>query len=208
MDIVDALNWRYAVREFSNEVIGESELKQLLTATRLSASSYGLQPYHLMVIESAEIKHQLQKYSLGQDKIAHCSHLIVFTAQKNIGDETADRYIDKFSRVRGLSLDGLKNFSDHLKAALSAMTEQQKQEWAHQQTYIALGTFLTCAAVMKIDTCPMTGIETEGYDAVLGLANRHLTTTAVCPIGKRHPDDCEANMIKVRFDDDEMITTL
>ena len=98
--------------------------------------------------------------------------------------------------------------SDHFKAALAVMTEQQRQEWAHQQAYIALGNLLTCAALMKIDTCPMTGFEREGFDKVLGLAGKGLTTSVLCPIGKRHPDDTSASMKRVRFDQDELVIAL
>lgn len=69
MNFLKALNWRYAVQEFSTEVIASDALQQLLDATRLSASSYGLQPYHLIVIRSPAIKQQLATLSLGQEKV-------------------------------------------------------------------------------------------------------------------------------------------
>lgn len=208
MNVIDALNWRYAVREFSTEVIAPAQLQQLLDATRLSASSYGLQPYHLLVIQSPQIKRQLLEFSLGQDKVAQCSHLIVFAAHTNIGDTTVNRYVKQFSQTRGVETSQLKNMDEHYKAALAVMDQSQRQQWAHQQAYIALGNFLTCAALMKIDTCPMTGIEFDGYDRVLGLREKNLTTTAICPIGIRHTQDTSAREIKVRFDEHDMVTLL
>ena len=58
MKLLDALQWRYAVKQFSSDKISEVELKDLLNATRLSASSYGLQPYNIIVVESAAIRKQ------------------------------------------------------------------------------------------------------------------------------------------------------
>ena len=208
MNIIESLNWRYAVREFSDAIIAEEKLQQLLDATRLSASSYGLQPYHLLVIQSPSIKQQLVEVSLGQDKVANCSHLVIFAAHTNIGDATVDRYISAFSRTRGIEAVQLENMAQHYKTALANMNPAQRQEWAHQQAYIALGNFLTCAALMEIDICPMTGIEQEGYDWILGLGEKNLTTTAVCPIGIRHPQDHAALQKKVRFDADELVTQL
>lgn len=208
MNLINALNWRYAVREFSNEIIAPEQLQQLLDATRLSASSYGLQPYHLLVIQSTAIKEQLIEFSLGQDKVAKCSHLLVFAAHTNIGDATVDRYIKQFSQTRAVEISQLANMQEHYKAALAVMDSNQRQEWAHQQAYIALGNFLTCAALMQIDTCPMTGIEFDGYDRVLGLREKNLTTTAVCPIGIRHAQDASAREQKVRFDARDMVTLL
>ncbi len=208
MNLIKALHWRYAVREFSSDSIAPEQLQKLLEATRLSASSYGLQPYHLLVIESPKVRQQLVEFSLGQDKVANCSHLIIFAAHTNVGDATVDRYIQQFSAVRNVPVAQLQNMAEHYKAAMAQMNTAQRQEWAHQQAYIALGNFLTSAALMEIDTCPMTGIEAEGYDWVLGLREKNLTTTAVCPIGIRHPIDSSAQQKKVRFDLQDMVTLL
>ena len=208
MNLMKALHWRYAVREFSGDNIAPEQLQQLLEATRLSASSYGLQPYHLLVIESPKVRQQLVEFSLGQDKVANCSHLIIFAAHTNVGDATVDRYIQQFSVVREVTPVQLHNMAEHYKVALASMNDAQRQEWAHQQAYIALGNFLTCAALLEIDTCPMTGIEAEGYDWILGLREKNLTTTAVCPIGIRHPIDTSAKQKKVRFDLQDMVTLL
>ena len=121
MNIIESLNWRYAVREFSDAIIAEEKLQQLLDATRLSASSYGLQPYHLLVIQSPSIKQQLVEVSLGQDKVANCSHLVIFAAHTNIGDATVDRYISAFSRTRGIEAVQLENMAQHYKTALANM---------------------------------------------------------------------------------------
>lgn len=205
MNILAALNWRYAVNKFSDEKVSESELKDLLNAVRLSASSYGLQPYSIIVVESESVREQLLPFSYGQDKIVQSSHLVVFAAQTQIGDATVDRYIDKYAKIAKEPPSKFINFSNHIKSALAAKTPEQRQGWAHQQAYIALGNLLTCAALMEIDSCPMTGIDTAGYDAVLGLTKKGLTTSVICPIGRRHSEDIQAHRPKVRFDYDEIV---
>ena len=206
MAIIDALTWRYAVRQFANQRLEDRQIEALLTATRLSASAYGLQPYHLLLLESADIRQQLLPHSMGQDKVVASSHLLVFAAHTHIGDQTVDRYLDKLATVRQVPLAELAPYADHMKTALAAMSAAEQQEWAHQQAYIALGTLLTSAAALGIDTCPMTGFDRAGYDAVLDLPAQGLTSTAICALGVRHPDDQTARLPKVRFDDHEMVT--
>ena len=41
--------------------------------------------------------------------------------------------------------------------------------WAKNQVYIALGQFMTSAAVLGVDACPMEGIVHAEYDRILGL---------------------------------------
>lgn len=176
MNLIDALNWRYTVKQFSNKKISNIELKKLLNATRLSTSSYGLQPYNIIVIESTTIRQQLLPFSYEQDKIYDSSHLIIFAAHSQINDFIVDCYIEKYALVTNKPHQQLNPFSVHIKSTLNNQSSTQKQEWAHQQTYIALGNFLTCAAIIKIDSCPMTGFDEKGYNRVLGLEKKGLTT--------------------------------
>ena len=192
-------------QKFSDEKIPTVELTNLLNATRLSASSYGLQPYNIIVVESNTIRKQLLPFSYGQEKIADSSHLIIFAAHTQVDDMTVDRYIEKHVKTNNMPSADLDNFSNHIKSVLAAKTAGQKQQWSHQQAYIALGNFLTCAAMMKIDSCPMTGFDTAGYDDVLGLLEKNLTTSVICPIGRRHSNDVQALSPKVRFDYDQIV---
>ena len=208
MNVIEALNWRYAVREFSDERIDNQRIQELLTATSLSATSYGLQPYRLIVVDDVEIRKQLLPYSFSQQKVVDCSHLVVFAAQTQIGDEMVDRYIHSVASTRGKSVVELQGLAGHMKSVFADMNEEQKREWAHQQVYIALGTMLTGAAMMQIDSCPMGGIEAAGYDEVLGLKVLGLETSVICALGVRHPDDNNAQLKKVRYDQSEMVFTM
>ncbi|MEI6084401.1 MAG: nitroreductase family protein, partial [Verrucomicrobiota bacterium] len=72
-------------------------------------------------------------------------------------------------------------------------------EWATRQAYIALGNFMTSAAMLGIDTSPMEGLEPEKYDAILGLPARGLATVVGCVAGYHAADDKYATRAKVRF---------
>lgn len=208
MNIHEALDWRYAVREFSPSILDHQTVTTLLDAARKSASSYGLQPYKILLVESESIRRELLAHSFGQQKVVFCSHLVVFAAQTDIGDSTVDRYIAQCMRTRGQSMSELAGYADHMKAALAAKSALEKKAWAHQQVYIALGTLLAAAASMRVDSCPMTGFDPKGYDQVLGLAERGLESSVVVALGCRSDNDSSANLEKVRFDYDEVIESI
>ena len=54
MNYLEALNWRYSVKKFDGRKISPEKLNNILEAGRLSVSSLGLQPYHLLVVENDE----------------------------------------------------------------------------------------------------------------------------------------------------------
>ena len=208
MNVIQALNWRYAVREFSAERVDEHKIEELLNATRLSATSYGLQPYRMIRVDDIAVRQQLMPYSMGQEKVVDCSHLIVFAAQTASGDEMVECYIDSVAKTRGVSVDELTGLAEHMKSVFAGMSPAQKREWSHQQVHIALGTLLTTAAMLKIDSCPMGGIEPAGYDKVLGLVERGLETSVICALGVRHPNDKNAGQKKVRYAQSDMVITM
>jgi len=66
------------------------------------------------------------------------------------------------------------------------------QQWAAHQAYLALGNFITGAALMGIDTCPMEGFQPDEYDRILDLAPKGLASVACCAAGYRAAADKSA----------------
>ena len=66
--------------------LSDEDLETLMEATRLSASSYGLQPYHVLVISDQGIKEQLKPASWNQSQLTDASHIIVFANKTDFGE--------------------------------------------------------------------------------------------------------------------------
>jgi nitroreductase len=206
-DYIKSLEWRYATKKFDHtQIIPKNDLNLLLEATRLSASSFGLQPYHVFVITNTEIRNSLKKVSWGQSQITDASHLIVFANKKNFGPELIDKYLSEVSEVREISLEGLKGYGDFMKSKLVDLPADVKENWTAKQTYIALGNLLSAAGAMEIDACPMEGFEVEEYDSILGLDTKGLTTAVVVALGYRSDDDETQHFKKVRQSKESLFT--
>ena len=208
MELLKALQWRYAVHQFTDEKISAEQIQNLLEATRLAPTSYGLQPFKVLVLESESIRQQLVEHSYRQDKILKSSHLIVFASETEINDVTIDRYFTQCQKMTGRTVAEYEAYSNHIKKSFTEKTALQKRLWAQQQTFIAFGQFLTSAAILKIDCCPIGGFEANGYDEVLQLAEQGLTATIVSPIGVRHPEDKHAYQPKIRRDYHDLVREL
>ena len=205
--ILENRTWRYATKKFDNtKKISSDDLQLLLEATRLSASSYGLQPYHVFVITNTEIREQLKPVSWGQSQITDASHLIVFAHQTDFGGELVDAYLKNVVDTRNVSMDTLNGYGDFAKSKLVDLPQKTKEEWTAKQVYIALGNLMQAAAELKIDTCPMEGFEAKAYDEILNLAGKDLTTSVVIPIGYRSSEDETQNFPKVRKTNKELFT--
>ncbi|WP_338039019.1 nitroreductase family protein [Maribacter litopenaei] len=121
-NIIEDLKWRYATKKFdSNKKVSAEDLETLLEATRLSASSYGLQPYHIFIIENKELREKLKPFSWNQSQITDASHLIVFANKQSFGEELVDEYLDNETRTRGLANEAVQGYSDFMKSKLMGL---------------------------------------------------------------------------------------
>ncbi len=205
--VLQQLRWRYATKKFdSTRTIPEDLWQTLEQSLVLTPSSFGLQPWKFIVLRDPEIRKQLVEYSWGQTQVAEASHVVVFAIKKNIDAAYVDHYIARMSEVQGTPIEALQGFADVVKGFLTRMPDQAAIDaWAAKQVYIALGQFMTCAALLDIDACPMEGINPPKYDEVLGLDKQGYGTIVVCPAGYRAADDKSAARPKVRFPLEEMV---
>src|SRR5690606_9466764 len=207
--VLEHRTWRYATKKYNAEKkISAQDLDTLIEATRLSAASYGIQPYHIVVITDPQIRQRLKEVSWGQSQITDASHLIVFAHANDFGDELVDDFVDNLSRTRNIPMEGLKGYSDFMKSKLVTMPRESKADWAARQTYIALSNMMQAAAELKIDSSPMEGFEPESYNDILELSDKRLTASVVLAVGYRSEEDSTQFLPKVRKSKEELFTLI
>lgn len=208
MELLEALQWRYAVKKFDKDRKVPAEMvEKLIEATRLTPTSFGLQPFRLLVIEDPVLLASLDDYCWGQIQPGTCSHMFVLASLSDIDTAYADRMVDQMIAERNLGEKG-EGLRGMIHGFLGRLTEEQVGLWADKQAYIALGNLMTAAAVEGIDTCPMEGFVPEQVDAALDLPEKGLRSVLLCPIGYRAEDDHYAQYKKLRIPADEFTTRL
>jgi len=206
---IESLNWRYATKKFdSSKKVSEEQLNMILDAIQLSASSFGLQPYHVFVISNNEIREKLKLVSWGQSQITDASHLIVLANKTTFNDTIVDDYIANTTTTRGLPEGALNEYSDFMKSKLTPLPDEIKNVWASRQAYLALGNLLSATAAIKVDACPIEGFEPEKYNEILGLSEKNLNALVVTAIGFRSDEDETQHYKKVRQSKEELFTIL
>jgi nitroreductase len=203
--IIHNLNWRYATKRYDTQKKIPSETIELLReALRLTPTSYGLQPLKILFIENPDIRKKLLDFSYNQHSIVDASHLIIIASYKDIQSREIDLYMKNTAAIRELPIEQLSGYSDFLKRIMNTKTIEQKTIWAQKQAYIALGTLINTCANLRIDATPIEGFDVGGYDSVLKLEKKGLTSTLVIPLGYRHTDDTTQHWKKVRKSEQEL----
>lgn len=208
MDLLESLNWRYATKKFSNKKLAADKLQTIVDAINLSASSAGMQPYRLFVIENPELKKELGVGSFNA-QITEASHLLVFAAYTAIRKEDIQKYIQLIATERNTTEESLVDFKNALEGSFLSRTDEENLNWSARQAYIALGTGIIAAADQQVDATPMEGFDSDRFDTLLGLKEKGLKSVVLLALGYRDEEkDPFARMKKVRLPKEEFVTEI
>jgi len=205
--LLEALQWRYATKQFAPERIISEQLWSTLEQTLvLTPSSYGLQPWKFLVIQDQALRQELRPHSWNQAQITDCSHLVVLLSKRTITAADADRLIEATAGARGLEASSLDGYRKLIQIDLiDGPRSQIIERWSSNQVYIALGNLMTAAALLSIDTCAIEGFSPPDYDRILNLESSDYRSSVVCALGYRSPEDKYASLAKVRYSAADLI---
>lgn len=206
-DLLAALNWRYATKVFDpNRKIPAETWSALEQSLVLAPSSFGLQPWKFIVVESPEVRAALMPATWGQTQTVDASHYVVLAYKRDLDEGHVGRYMERTAEVRGVAVESMDAFKNVILGALNGARKAGALDtWQSRQVYIALGQFMTAAALLGIDTCPIEGLVPAQYDEILGLKGTPWATVCACAAGYRDGGDKYATTPKVRFPLSEVI---
>lgn len=208
-NLIEQLKWRYATKTFDPaRAIPDEAWAAIEDSLILTPSSFGLQPWHFILVENKNLRSELLPHSWNQRQVVDCSHFLVLAAKTNMGESEIDTFLQRTVDIRGGDLESLSMYRDMMVGFTAGMDPAARLQWSKLQTYIALGQLMASAAALGIDACPMEGINPAEYDRILALPEKGLTTSVACALGYRSAGDKYADAPKVRFDKGDLLTRL
>ncbi|MDD3442949.1 MAG: NAD(P)H-dependent oxidoreductase [Sulfurimonas denitrificans] len=184
---MDAMDFRHACKLFDEDKkISDVDIREILEAGRKSPSSFGMEPWKFLVITNEELKARIRPYCWDQPQITSCSHLvIILSAIESLRVESG--VVQKRFKRREMpqeKFDFYVNlYAKHLENTLSC--DDNIYFWSARQAYIAAANMMTCAATLKIDSCPIEGFERENLQNLLNLDISKYQIALVLPFGYR-----------------------
>lgn len=209
MELINALNWRYATKKMNGQVVPEEKVKTILEAARLAPTSSGLQPFSVLLITDPELKKQILPIANNQSQIIDSSHLLVFAAWDNMDEERINNMFKKTVAERGLPENAMDEYKNRLLGMYRTRSAEENFHAAARQSYIALGMALAAAAMEKVDSTPMEGFNAPALDELLNLKEKGLRSVTLLPLGYRdQTNDWLVNLKKVRKSSNEFVVNL
>ena len=184
--VLDALRFRHAAKLFDPaRKIGAADWAAILEAGRLSPTSFGLEPYEIILLDTAEARQKIAPVAWGANEfqtgqagqIGTASHFGVLTAYTGERMRADSPYLKDFlltvKRFPESGAAGYLGLVDKFQREEFDLTNDRKiADWSAKQAYIVLANMMTAAASLGIDSCPV-----EGFDPAAVRA--HLTELGV-----------------------------
>lgn len=188
MCFLDIAERRYTTKEYDrNGKLSEDTIAQLKEILRLSPSSINSQPWTFTFISDEKTRGELSEVSYhNREKVLDASHVIVFSVVDNAAD-FEDRRLSLLPERAGI----------YYHRMVKPKGEEEVKRWMSCQVYLSLGYFLSACAVMGIDSTPMEGIDTEGYDSIIQLDG--FKTLFAVAIGYRDHEDANQPSVTPKF---------
>ncbi len=167
----DAMAFRHACKRFDpDRKLPPEALEALLETLRLSPSSFGMEPWRVIVVQGSELKAALKPLCWNQAQIESCSELLIFTTD-NASVRSDSDYVRNMFMRRGLTPEACEAYIARYGSYLEPIENDPLllENWTAKQCYIAAANVMTHAAALGIDSCPIEGFEKKGVEALLEL---------------------------------------
>ncbi len=185
-EFLKAMAFRHACKAFNPEkAIPEDEFASMLEVVRTSPSSFGMEPWRLIVVRNPNLRKALKSACWNQNQITDCSELVVFTTDNDtVRSDTP--YVRKMFERRGLPAEAVDTYMGVYKNYLAPIEADEVllENWTAKQCYIAMANMMTYAATLQIDSCPIEGFDKEEVEAILDLEYGH-SVAVICAFGYR-----------------------
>lgn len=163
---------RFATKKFDGaKRISEEDWLTIMEVARLSPSSFGYEPWKFLLIESQQVKDDLQDIAWGaRNSLNGASHFLIALARKNVtGDSAHVKHMveDVFGVPYSETAPQTIFFNNFQKEDFELTDERSLFDWASKQTYIPLANMMTTAAYLGIDSVPIEGFNRVAVEEYL-----------------------------------------
>lgn len=178
LSVPDAIVARHAVRSYTDEPVSDADVDRILTLTGLAPSAFNAQPWRFVVVRDADTKLRLKEAANGQAQVGAAPVvLVLYTDMADTLDHVDEVIHPELPEARREATRGT------FARVFGSKTPAERENWAAEQTFIALGFLLLAAQSLGYATSPMAGFDPAKVKAVLGLPE-HARVPAMVAMGR------------------------
>ena len=214
--ILKAFNFRFACRSYDPaKKISDEDFNIILEAARLSPTSFGLEPFNILVVQNPALRQKIYDNAWGAQKaVKEASHFVFLLARKADDMKPGTEFLDHIMKdITGLPDDLYNTYKSAIQHHGDVEfgfyeSDERTFDWAAKQAYIVMGNMMTAAALKGIDSLAIEGFDMAECDTVFGdqeglYDTKHVGLAAMIAFGYRSK---EPHREKTRRPMDEIVS--
>jgi nitroreductase len=183
LDVPTAILQRRSIKNFKPDPIDPTLLRQLLELTVAAPSSYNIQDWRIIVVQSPEQKAALGAACFNQPQILQAPVNLVFAADIKAGERDLTPIFEQGLQT-GAWNEGTVGYFKKAIPDFSVALGDKAREYAIKDAIIAATHAMLAAESLGLSTCMMNGWSEDKVKAVIGAENDpDLAIALVLPIG-------------------------
>ncbi|VAX20564.1 Oxygen-insensitive NAD(P)H nitroreductase / Dihydropteridine reductase [hydrothermal vent metagenome] len=181
-NFLNAMQFRHACKLFDeNKKVAKTDLDFILETGRLSPSSFGVEHWRFIVVQSADLKKKLKSACYDQPQVGTASAVVVILGLKE-DLKPGSEYIQKMFKRLQMPEEKYEAMLGFYKFMVDQLDITW---WSISQCHIAGANMMTSAASIGIDSCPIGGYDMKKVKDVLGVDSNKYTVGLIIPFGYR-----------------------
>ncbi len=185
LDTLTAIRHRRSIKSFKPDPIPAPVLQTLIEHTVAAPSSYNLQDWRIVLVQSPEQKQALAEAAFGQTQVLEAPVTFVFAATTTAWQDDI-----LMEQIYQMALDAgawLQSTVDYFKTAIpqfQAGLGDKVREYALKNAMIAATHTALAAEALGLSSCYMNGWQEEKVKAVIGAAgDPSIAIALLLPVG-------------------------
>ncbi|WP_338984379.1 nitroreductase family protein [Spiroplasma endosymbiont of Diplazon laetatorius] len=153
--------------------LSDEQKTELLESIRFAPSSFGMEPFRVLMIENKEIREELLPVWWNQVGVTQSSAMLIWVGFRE-DYLKATHFKEQVERAIPADFENIREMMYGGVDAILPTLEMTRDEWVARQAYISLGTVLNTAQELGLDVCASEGFDQKGIAAILekhGLIN-------------------------------------
>jgi nitroreductase len=183
LDVPTAILQRRSIKNFKPDPIDPALLRQLIELTIAAPSSYNIQDWRIIVVQSPEQRAALGAACFNQPQILQAPVNLVFAADSKAGERDLTPIFEQGLQT-GAWTEGTVGYFKKAIPDFSVSLGDKTREYAIKDAMIAATHAMLAAESLGLSSCMMNGWSEDKVKAVIGAENDpDIAIALVLPIG-------------------------
>lgn len=199
--IKEAINFRYACKEFNGEEISSEDLDLIIESGLLAPSSYGLEPTRMIVIKNPKVKKDLEIICMNQKQLSSASVVVVYKGLISSFTPSSNYLKKMIERKVGKDKTAYKAYLSGIDSKLQKLDSKDIIAWSLKQNYLVAQAMMDTAAALGIDTCPIEGFNRSDLQSYFNIDSFKEQISLIVAFGYRRGEQGK----RIRLPKDEVV---